>query len=497
MLKRGLILFLASTLFFSCAPKALREAEEVVAQADSMRAAGQVYADSVRLAQAYETLGAIPLPFTGEGLCPIGLPVAVRRTMLGLGSSYAHACYHYGRLLREKDNPVEAMQCFINASHTRTRDYHILGRVYSNMGSICHLVTEFALAYDMYEHSAEMFLHNGDSTAYFYALNDMAFELAEQGKKEEAFRIISRIENFCTDAEVITKTLETKAEACLYAHQYDSILYYTDLLYSNNSRESHIFLLRAKAFTFLGQKDSAVYYANYVLSISDELFNKNSALYILTQDDESKDKQDIRMTSAERSDTQKLIEIRRGKLSQAVQLLEQDLHRKPNLAWLYAICATLAVVGLVAFLYVYRKRRQHALLSQQVNALEEQHEQIVQEHSIYTNKLMAQVEETCTLLRQSPHLSKDLYWNDFESMCHSADQRLFMIASKLRQKQILNETEVRLCILVLLDLNRKQISDTLPYSLNSVGKLKDHTAKLLGTTGKNLRDFLLNMAVER
>ena len=27
----------------SCAPKALREAEEVVAQADSMRAAGQMY----------------------------------------------------------------------------------------------------------------------------------------------------------------------------------------------------------------------------------------------------------------------------------------------------------------------------------------------------------------------------------------------------------------------------------------------------------------------
>ena len=92
--------------------------------------------------------------------------------------------------------------------------------------------------------------------------------------------------------------------------------------------------------------------------------------------------------------------------------------------------------------------------------------------------------------------TKDLSWNDFENMCHFVDQHLCMIASKLRQKQILNETEVRLCILVLLNLNRKQISETLPYSLNSVGKLKDHTAKLLGTTGKNLHDFLLNMAIE-
>ena len=446
-----------------------------MAQADSLRAEGCVYSDSVELAQAYETLGQWQWFYADE---------------------YAHACYHYGRILREKEHPVEAMECFINATHSRTHDYQILGRVYNNIGDICHLAGEYALSYNMFEQSSEMYRKNGDTLLYYYCLNDMAYELAEQGKKKEAFCIISQIEESCTDAEVISKILETKAEAYLYAHQYDSILYYTDLLCSNNSIGSNIFLLRAKAFTFLEQKDSAVYYANYVLSISDELFNKNSALYILTQDDESKEKQDIRLTSAERSDVQKLIEIRQGKLSQAVQLLEQDLHRKPNLTWLYAICATLIIVGLVVFIYVHKKRRQRALLSQQVNALEEQHEQIVQEHSEYTNKLMAQVAETCTLLSQSPHLSKDLCWNDFESMCHFVDQQLFMIASKLRQKQMLNETEVRLCILVLLGLSRKQISETLPYSLNSVGKLKDHTAKLLGTTGKNLHDFLLNMAVE-
>lgn len=469
------ILLLVGIALFSCAPKALREAEEVVAQADSLRAEGCVYSDSVELAQAYETLGQWQWFYADE---------------------YAHACYHYGRILREKEHPVEAMECFINATHSRTHDYQILGRVYNNIGDICHLAGEYALSYNMFEQSSEMYRKNGDTLLYYYCLNDMAYELAEQGKKKEAFCIISQIEESCTDAEVISKILETKAEAYLYAHQYDSILYYTDLLCSNNSIGSNIFLLRAKAFTFLEQKDSAVYYANYVLSISDELFNKNSALYILTQDDESKEKQDIRLTSAERSDVQKLIEIRQGKLSQAVQLLEQDLHRKPNLTWLYAICATLIIVGLVVFIYVHKKRRQRALLSQQVNALEEQHEQIVQEHSEYTNKLMAQVAETCTLLSQSPHLSKDLCWNDFESMCHFVDQQLFMIASKLRQKQMLNETEVRVCILVLLGLSRKQISETLPYSLNSVGKLKDHTAKLLGTTGKNLHDFLLNMAVE-
>ena len=481
MSKRLSILLLITTLLLSCSPKALREAEEVVAQADSLWHEGKMYGidegDSATLAQAYETLNSF-----------------VHRTS-SLGT-FSHACYHYGKLLREKDNPVEAMQCFINATHSRTRDYHILGRVYSNMGDIAHLAGEFSLAYDMYERSGQMYLHNGDSLLYYYDLNNMAYELAEQGNVNLCIQTTEKLISCCYADILLGYAYFSIAEAYLMASEPDSAIYYAHKAKGIISSFHYADMQLAQAYYLLGENDSSVYYANVVLANSNNLFLRNNALYILTNNDEGRDIAAIREVAAERSDTQKLIEIRQGKLSQAVQLLEQDLHRKPSLAWLYAICATLAVVGLAMFLYVYRKRRQHTLLSQQVNALEEQHEQIVQEHSEYTNKLMAQVEETCTLLSQSPHLSKDLSWNDFEKMCYVADQQLCMIASKLRQKQILNETEVRLCILVLLDLSRKQISDTLPYSLNSVGKLKDHTAKLLGTTGKNLRDFLLKMAVE-
>ena len=94
----------------ACAPQAVREAEDVVAQADSLWHAGKQYGidegDSATLAQAYKTLEAIPLPF---------------REGLGLGSPYAHACYHYGKLLRAKENPVEAMQAFIAATHSGTK----------------------------------------------------------------------------------------------------------------------------------------------------------------------------------------------------------------------------------------------------------------------------------------------------------------------------------------------------------------------------------------
>ena len=81
-------------------------------------------------------------------------------------------------------------------------------------------------------------------------------------------------------------------------------------------------------------------------------------------------------------------------------------------------------------------------------------------------------------------------------MCQIIDRQFYMLASKLRDKNVLNETELRLCVLVLLDMSRAEIAHTLPYALNSIGKLKDHTAKSLGTTGKNLHDFLLKLAIE-
>ena len=210
----------AIVMFMSCSHAdgshmSVREAQEVVVQADSLWHNGQMYGvdegDSATLARAYETLKDHPVFST---------------LVLGTSSrgTYSHACYHYGKLLRAKDDPVAAMQVFIDATHSHTRDYHILGRVYSNMGSICHLGGEYQLSYDMFEKSANMFLRNGDTLSYYYGLNEMAFELAEQGKKEETVRLINDITTNCNDKFVHRKTTETKALLYRNIGLYDSVV---------------------------------------------------------------------------------------------------------------------------------------------------------------------------------------------------------------------------------------------------------------------------------
>ena len=458
----------------ACSPRAVHEAQEVVAQADSMWYAGEMYRDSAQLAQAYTTLGSIPLPF---------------REGLGVGSAYLHACYHYGRLLREKDDPVSAMQAFINATHSRSRDYHFLGRVYNNIGDICHLAGEFELSYDMFEQSANMYLKNGDTLLYYYCLNDMAFELAEQGKKEDTFVLLSQIAELCTEGDVLIKTMETKANAYLYAHQYDSAIYFTYPLLSNNYIEPTWILILAQAYSFMGNNDSAVYYANRVLALSDDLYNTNNALYILTNHDKTKDAEDILDMAADRADVQKIIENKRSKYAQASQLITLDRDRKTNLTWLYSIIATLLIVGTCIWIYVYRKRNRLKLISQHINVLEHIETETIAQ---MRNKL----ESNCALLKTSQHISKDLCWKDYEQTCRIIDQQFYLLASKLRSKKGLNETETRLCILALIGFNEKDISCILPYASNSVGKLKYRTSQKLGTTSKNLRKYLIGIAID-
>ena len=71
----------------------------------------------------------------------------------------------------------------------------------------------------------------------------------------------------------------------------------------------------------------------------------------ITNDDETKDKEAIRQAAANRADTQKLIEIRQGKLSQAIQLLEQELSRPVDWRWLYASIVTILLSLAIVIIY--------------------------------------------------------------------------------------------------------------------------------------------------
>lgn len=290
--------------------------------------------------------------------------------------------------------------------------------------------------------------------------------------------MISRIETTDKNPYLYSKTIETKALACLYAQQYDSAVYYAKEMYGRGNTEAAGLMICAQAYSLAGLKDSAVYYAKQVLKDSESLNNRNNALYILTNDDEYKNKADIRYVAADRADVQKLLEIRQGKLSQAVQLLEQDLQRKPNLTWLYAILVTIILLGGGFYWRIRVRKRQ---MMRHIEQIAERQADAI------TQSIKQHIDTT--------DLTHTLHWKNYSAMKVEADLYMGGIASKLETYN-LNETEVRFCILTMLEFSLAQIAETIHYGYPSgIKTLKKRISVKLGTTPQNLRIFLFQMAI--
>ena len=382
----------------------------------------------------------------------------------------ARSYYEQGRALREQGEQVQAMQAFLKAARSGTTDEALLGRIYSNIANMCRQANEHDKAFRVYTVSAEHFAASGDTLAYAYALNNMAWEQAVMGHKDSALLLIDAAIQCYPDSPLTDKVIESRTAACLFAEEYDSVLFYT-----TPPCNDYLLMLRAQAYSYLHQHDSATYYAQLLLPRTTNLFYLDDIYYILTHDDSAADKEAIRLLSSERMDVQKDIELRHGKLAQAIQIMEQEWSRTYN-PWLMIayLCALLISIGLSIWAIIIHRR--HCQLH---HALSEQEQQRYDE-----------LTRNIRLVLDAPDLRKELAWDNFAAFCHQTDKRFSGLATRL-QSQGLNEQDTRLCVLVLLGLPHKQIANILNCSPKSIGKLKDLTARKLHTTGGQLQEAMM------
>ena len=264
----GIVLFVLT----SCTPTAVREAQATIAMADSLRAKGVSLSDSAALADAVSSL---------------------RPWRYLYRDDYARANYYYGRYLRSVGNQPAAMQCFIDATHSHSHDYEILGRVYANMGNMCRLGKSFDLSNDMCDNASMSFLSAGDTLLYFYSLNDKAVNYALDSCISESLYLIDTISHLSANEQLNQKLLETKAIAFRHSQQYDSAIYYAHLIQVLGNFEPTGYMIKAISYSSLGQQDSAIYYAHNLADNSHDLPEKYNALYILSHHDTSISKDSV------------------------------------------------------------------------------------------------------------------------------------------------------------------------------------------------------------
>ena len=381
--------------------------------------------------------------------------------------------YQNGKALREEGKQEEAMQAFIEAAHSGTEDEALLGRVYSNMANMCRQANDHETAYEVYGMSAEHFRKTNDTLAYAYALNNMAWEQAVMGEKEEAYMLIDSAVLIYPYSPLIEKVIETKSAACLFRQEYDSVLYYT-----NGADNDYLLMLRAQAFSFLQIDDSAMLYAQQLLPRMTNLFYLDDLYYILTHNDTKADTETLRVLASERADVQNAIKERHGELTKAVQLLRQDLSKKEQATSWKAILWWVIGIGLLVWgaIVVYKQRK------------------LQKEKSNFEQARRKEFAQNIRQLQEAKDVRHELAWDDFAALCLQIDKRFHGLASRL-QEQRLNEQDIRICVLVLIGLSHKEIADMLNCSPKSIGKQKDLTAHKLGVSGGQLQDKLQKTAI--
>ena len=373
----------------------------------------------------------------------------------------ARSYYEEGKALREKGEQVAAMRAFIRATHCETDNESLLGRVYSNMANMCRQANDHETAFEVYALSTAHFAKSYDSLAYAYAINNMAWEQAAMGHKAQALALVDSAVSCYPYFPLTEKVIETKAAACFFVQEYDSVLYYT----ASSQTSDYLLMLRAQAFSFLQMDDSASRYAKQLLPRTTNPFYLDDLYYILTHNDAAADKETLLRLSSERADVQKQIKERHGQLALAVNLLQQELNPEKQrylLGWL-----------------IFVAWQQHQLRAEKAK---------------FEQTRIQELNANKQLLLESEDIRQELEWNDFDALCREINKRFFSLATKL-QSFDLNEQDIRMCILVLIGLSHKEIAEMLNCSPKSIGKLKDLTARKLGVSGGQLQEKLLKTTI--
>jgi len=408
-------------------------------------------------------------------LVNIGLGALLCLVFAGCGQradEEAQLCYEQGKALREQGEPVQAMQVFLRAAQCG-HDERLLGRVYSNMANMCRQAGEHGKAYRVYAVSAAHFAAAEDTLAYAYALNNMAWEQAVMGHKDSALALVDSAVHCYPRPPLTEKVTETRAAACFFREDYDSVLYYTA-----PPANDYLLMLRAQAYSYLQQDDSATYYAQLLLPRTTDPFYLDDLYYILAHNDTSASKEDVLLVTSERVDVQQIIEARHGKLTQAVLLMEMD-ERGSHGPWIMTayLLAVLICIGLSVWAIIIHRRHTHL------------HHELTQQEALRQHER----ERNIRLLLEVPDIRKELPWDDYPALCRQIDKRFHGLADRL-QAEGLNEQDIRLSLLVLLGMSHREMADILNCSPKSIGKLKDVTAHKLGISGGQLQQKIHTFA---
>jgi len=439
----------------------------------------------------------------------------------GQKSRLAAAYLYKGRMYKYALHFEDATLCLMKAvdNADKTKDFALLGRIYTDLGDICFKQQDYIKARTEYKHKYEYFRKTNLKTHALEGLLDVGRTYFAVHKYDSAMLYYKRALSQATDSMSKARCIQEISQNYFAVKQYDSTLHYLrpiiDYPYVDNNRAIRYFVL-ADVYFELRQLDSARFYATATFKFKPDMDIRQGCYRILANTaflrKKTEEMAHYMNLYTVCSDSIKKIESQ-TKVS-VLEKMHQDSKDiqsgKRNSIVFATLLFILFLLGFVVLYYLYTQHKKQKQLHE---------EQIQQAHSVLVKKqknlvrgVQQKIEiakEKQIVVRKKSTLSErdalvaDIYQsklqlNDWAEFTHLMNYTFNNLVSTLESScPDIKQAEIIWCCLHLLDVPQAERMIVLNVSSGSLYKLKQRLALKLQLNGAKMLDEYLKQFNEK
>ena len=466
-----------------------REAKGVIAEADSLLGGGVIIRDTVALGEVISTL---------EN--PLGRMFARGKLM--------KAYYLMGRNLDDyHHNFSDAADFYIKADRMKTKDWILRGRINSCMGFICKQDSSFAEALEFYERANNAFEKTGDKRRVANGLVSIAEQYVNLKDYAKADSVLKIAAGYDVDSAHYARKVDVYALSLYNQQLYDSALVHLLGIkdYPRNiDAKTYSYLMIARCYNQLLKIDKAKYYAEYVITHSYNSSFRSNAYYILIQSAEIEGNiNQLAEYSKCREDEDRILRHVSESYAQASAKLREYINNPIYIHFKEILIVLFCIIVLAVWAIWYSRKRINIKIASQKKLMEQEIAQwkdgILQKMN--EEKAISEIEKRKMILNVVMDYADEFaidkpIWDNDTKLFRLADSCFGFIIYRLKHTYHLRNSELKICLMVLLDFPNKEIARIVSYKEDSYPTIKRRLATKLGTSSTEMRNFLLDLIVK-
>ena len=455
------------------------DAKAVVAEADSLLVHGEIIEDTALLAATINT-------FNG----PLGYVFA--------RNDLSKAYYHMARNFYHAHDYATAADYYILCDRLKPSDPMYRGRVNSCMGFLCKQDSCFAEALEFHERANEAFVN--DERRYANGLVSIAEQYVCLKEYAKADSVLQLAGQYNIDSAYYARMVDVQALASYNQQDYDSALMYL-MKIEHYPRymgaRCYSYHLIVQCLYYMDQIDVSIPYAEYIIEHSHQAGFKSNAYYVLINHAEKCGNiSEVAKYSYLREDADRRLRYVTESYAEAtIRLKDYIRHPHPSL-YLWIGAGFVILMGGVGVWIYRRKSKQVAAEKQQMEAelqtwkenilqkLDRDKEDIMNEKRMIIRNIIMEYADEFAIGKSVWEKDKDVF--------RLADSCFGFVIHRLKHKYNLRNSELKICLMVLLDFPTKDCAKMTSYTEKGYPTIKRRLAERLGTSSGEMRDFLID-----